>query len=445
MLNLWQILGLGLFALALCRLLLAGRAWWRAQRRQAASLAAERQLLERQMTHAVDPAAVPAGLAMAWQGFRGFRVRRKVAENGDICSFYLEPQDARPLPSFKPGQYLTFQLLVAGQKRPVVRCYSLSDAPRRDYFRVSIKRLPAPADKPEAQPGLGSNHFHDHIKEGDLVSVKAPNGDFYCDLAGTAPVVLLGGGIGLTPVLCMANALMEQGGQREAWLFYGLRGMADLAFIEQLKRLASQPRFRVCLAFSKAPANDAVWQALAATGILLETYLAGPRQPPGKLILVAGERVGVPLLQKLLPGPLPYHYYMCGPGPMMASLSEDLPAWGVPLTAIHQEAFGPSSTRKKAPTSGPAAAPAPSVSWRIEFAQSHQTLAWDASLDNLLDLAREHGIPLDSGCRIGNCGTCLVGLKSGRVRYAAAPNAAISPDSCLTCVAVPESDLVIDA
>ena len=65
----------------------------------------------------------------SWNGFRKFRIVEKVAETSDISSFHLAPHDGKPLPPFLPGQYVTFQLNVAGQPRPVVRCYSLSERP----------------------------------------------------------------------------------------------------------------------------------------------------------------------------------------------------------------------------------------------------------------------------------------------------------------------------
>ncbi len=120
-------------------------------------------------------------------------------ETGDICSFYLEPHDRRPLPSFMPGQYLTFRLNIPGQAKPVIRCYSLSDGPKAEYFRVTIKKVGPPPGKADGKPGLVSSHFHDQIEQGDIVDVKAPGGQFFLDPAEDTPAVLIGGGIGLTP------------------------------------------------------------------------------------------------------------------------------------------------------------------------------------------------------------------------------------------------------
>ena len=111
-----------------------------------------------------DEPDVPAD---SWAGFREFWVQRREVEDGNrsICSFYLVPIDGQPLPSFRPGQFLTFRLPIEDpathQPKTVVRCYSLSDRPQPDYYRISIKRVPAPADQPEVPPGVSSNFFHD--------------------------------------------------------------------------------------------------------------------------------------------------------------------------------------------------------------------------------------------------------------------------------------------
>ena len=95
----------------------------------------------------------------AWDGFREFLVKRRVIEDDarSVCSFYLAPVDGQPLPVFKPGQFLTFRLQledpVRHEPKSVVRCYSLSDRPNPDYYRVSIKRTPPPAEPPGVPAG----------------------------------------------------------------------------------------------------------------------------------------------------------------------------------------------------------------------------------------------------------------------------------------------------
>ena len=179
--------------------------------------------------HQTLPSASEPASVAAWSGFRNFRVDRKEIEDGaqSICSFYLVPEDKQPLPTFKPGQFLTFRLEVPavpapdGKTEQITRCYSLSDAPRQDFYRVSIKRVPAPTGS-AYPPGRSSNYFHDHIQVGEQLQVRAPGGHFHID-SSDAPVVLVGGGIGNTPVLSMLNWCVAEQPGREVWLFYGVR------------------------------------------------------------------------------------------------------------------------------------------------------------------------------------------------------------------------------
>lgn len=373
----------------------------------------------------------PAVVA-AWSGFRSFRVDRKVVEDAaqSICSFYLVPTDRQALPAFLPGQFLTFRLDVptaAGTSEQIVRCYSLSDAPRADYYRVSIKRVPAPAGS-DLPPGRSSNHFHDHVAVGDILQVRAPGGHFHIDSA-DSPVVLIGGGIGITPMLSMLNwSLAEQPG-REVWLFYGVRNSREPVMKEQFEALAAaHPNFHLRLCFSDPLPEDRPGQDFQHHG-----------------------RADVRLLRMELPLK-PYHYYICGPTPMMESLVAALEDWGVPEAHIHFEAFGPASIKRK-PASAPAEAVAPQKDIAsdiasdivVTFAKSGKQLAWQPGAGSLLDFAEANGVKVDSGCRAGGCGSCQTTIQSGEVSYRQAPDYDPEPGSCLLCCCAPKTSVTLEA
>lgn len=377
---------------------------------------------------AVRAARVKTEQAVAsWNGWRKFQVVKRAPEPGDICSFYLQPHDGKALPGFKPGQYLTFQLNIPGKDKPVVRCYSLSDGVRPDYYRVSIKRCPAPKGKPEIPPGLSSNFFHDHVKEGDILDVRAPGGHFFLDLESNSPVVLIGGGIGITPVLSMLNTLVSDGVlKRQVHFFLGVRSSKDhpmKAHLEELKRLHDKLTLHVC--YSQPEATD----------VKDRDYQYA-------------ERVSVDLFKRVLPSNN-FDFYLCGPPPMMESVVPDLEKWGVPDERVHFEAFGPASVKKvkkdePAPVAA-AAGGAATAGLEIVFAKSNRTCTWNAASGTLLEFAEKNGVTMDFGCRAGNCGTCLTAVKEGEVSYANPPGAAPEKGSCLTCVAVPKTKLVLDA
>ena len=356
---------------------------------------------------------------LSWNGFRKFKVVSKVKETHDITSFYLSPHDGKPLPSFFPGQFLTFQLNIEGNTHPVVRCYSLSDSPHHpDRYRVSIKKVPPPRNDPKAPPGLVSNHFHESINENDILDVKAPSGQFYLDIHAKGPVVLLAGGVGITPVLSMLNALVEIESQREIWFCLGVRNKKEHIMKEHLEKVAKENPNVNLQVFYSSPAETDFKEK--------DYHIEG--------------RVKVSSLINLLPSNN-YDFYICAPPPMVEDLRNDLAAWGVPKTSIHFEAFGPATVKKC--TTNSESKDVPKID--ISFTKSGKVFPWDPNLTSLLELAENNGIPLDSGCRAGNCGTCLTAIKSGEVSYVGEPGSLPEEGSCLACIAVPKGDLTLDA
>lgn len=367
----------------------------------------------------------------AWAGFRTFRVASKVLEdaNGQICSFYLVPEDAMPLAPFLPGQFLTFKLELPaanGGVDTVVRCYSLSDAPQKDHYRVSIKRVTSPMGS-QAPPGVSSNYFHDHVQMGSLLQVRSPAGHFCIDRS-DSPSVLIGGGIGITPLLSMLNWCLKEQPGREVWLFYGVRNYAELAMPEHLISLAKEhAEFHLHLCFSE-PSEPELTQTTSETAHHHQT------------------RVTVSLLRRLLPLK-PYHFYICGPAPMLQSLVPALEDWGVPDGHIHFEAFGPASIKRKRSAQAlppETSFPGASGDLVVTFEKSGKQLPWRPVLGSLLELAEANGIAVNSGCRAGGCGTCQTIIRSGEVAYSQAPDFDPEPGTCLLCVCTPKTAVVLE-
>ncbi|MFA5083427.1 MAG: 2Fe-2S iron-sulfur cluster-binding protein [Hydrogenophilaceae bacterium] len=367
-----------------------------------------------------QPEPIPESVSspLAWEGWREFRVVRREYEDvaGHVCSFYLAPADGKPLPAYLPGQFLTFRLDVAdpagGGSKVIVRCYSLSDRPAADHYRISVKRVPAAS--PGLPAGLSSNHCHDHVRAGDILAVKAPSGHFHLDVNGDGPVVLVAGGIGITPIYSMLSAALAMRPEREIQLFYGVRDGSEMVMrgqIDELARRHANLRLHVC--FSRPGPDDVPGQDYRHEG----------RVDIGRLRLELGLK--------------PYHFYICGPAPMMETLVPALADWGVPEVRIHYEAFGPATVtrRAQAPEAGPALA--------VTFKQSGRRLDWQAG--SLLELAEAGGVQVESGCRSGCCGACQTTIVSGEVAYGQAPEFDVEPGSCLLCLAKPRTDLVLAA
>jgi len=145
-------------------------------------------------------------------------------------------------------------------------------------------------------------------------------------------------------------------------------------------------------------------------------------------------------MQRLVPTDA-YDFYVCGPPSMMDSITRDLEAWGVPAYRMHTEAFGPATIKRS--VRGPATQPDCGIN--VTFVRSGVTVQWSRCESPLLELAEEHSVAIDFGCRAGSCGTCVTRLLSGTVRYLHQPNAPLEGDEVLPCIAVPAEPLSLDA
>jgi ferredoxin-NADP reductase len=370
-------------------------------------------------------ALVEEAPALAWQGFRSFRVERKVFEDAlqTVCSFHLAPEDGKPLPDFLPGQFLTFRFDVpvaqAGTEQ-IVRCYSLSDAPRAHGYRISVKRVMPPVGS-GFSPGRSSAFLHDHVEVGSQLQVRAPGGHFHVD-RGESPLVLIGGGIGITPMLSMVNwCLAEQPG-REIWLFYGVRNSREMIMKSHLEGLAAaHPNFRLQACFSDPLPED----------VAVRDYQHR-------------SRIDVNVLRMQLPLNA-YHFYICGPAPMMEGLVGALEDWGVPDARIHFEAFGPGSVKRRTAASAASRETGDQAGIAVTFARSGRELLWQPARGTLLQFAEANGIAVNSGCRAGGCGSCQTTIQSGEVAYREAPDFDPEPGSCLLCVCTPKTNVTLEA
>ncbi len=379
------------------------------------------QLGQETLTAALERSRSESG----WTGLRKFRIDEKVDEGADIYSFYLSAHDGQIIPSFLPGQHLTFRLRIPGKDKLVTCCYSLSDSPQTDRYRISVKRLAPPDEQPDLPAGLVSDYFHHQLGKGDIVDVISPSGKFYLDMTRHTPVVLIGAGIGVTPVLSMLNSICQANIQRETWFFYGVRNSNEQIMRPHLEMLANN--------------NENVHMQFCYSQPL-------HKDEPG-MDFHHPERVSIELLQKILPSNN-YDFYICGPLVMMQSLEIGLKAWGVPDNKIHMERFGPSSgsaqiaaNQKVLSYSGSQS----SEEYTVNFARSGKSVKWMGTTENLLELAEEHDIIIDSCCRSGNCGTCMTEIKSGEIDYRGISEMVVAPGYCLPCIARPSSDVILDA
>ena len=360
-----------------------------------------------------------------WRGRRRFRVVKRVDETPDltVCSFYLEPMDRKAVSGFRPGQFLTFEVPDVSGAGKVRRCYSLSDAPQssgvQTGYRVTIKRLNAPATAPAGTPGgIGSQFFH-QLDHNSVVDVLAPAGEFVLDQDSSAPVVLIAGGVGITPLMSMLEWVLEVQPHRQVWLFNGVRNRSEHIMYDHLKRLAGAHQNFQHVTFYSQPSP----YCRLGTDYELEG------------------RISVGHLSALLRGG-GYKFYICGPQLMMDEIYAGLLQWGVPSGDIACETFGTSHAapaRFEQPSD-----PNDDVVAHVKFTRSKKHASWNAGAGNLLELAEQSGINARYGCRSGGCGTCEMRVLSGEVTYVRQPMIRPKAGACLACIAKPATDLVLD-
>jgi ferredoxin-NADP reductase len=268
---------------------------------------------------------------------------------------------------------------------------------------------------------MSSGYFHDRVNVGDVLQLKAPSGHFFIDPDPGVDVVLIAGGIGITPMMSMLQWCLDEQPARMVHLYYGLRHGGEHAFKQALDSLAAaHPNLHLNITYSRADAADRLGRDFQHEG-----------------------HIDIALLRRTLPHGR-HQFYVCGPAAMMESLVPALEDWGVARTDIHFEAFGPASVKgSSAQWIDAATRDAAGVS--VQFVRSARSLVWNAADASLLDFAERHGVQVDSGCRAGSCGTCETKLLSGDILYAHKPDYDIAPGHCLLCVGVPTSAVSIEA
>ena len=341
----------------------------------------------------------------AW---RPFRVAKIVDESSVIRSFYLEPADGLGLIPHSAGQHLPIRLSIVGEDRPVMRTYTLSTAPSDGNYRISVKRQ-----------GLASKHLHDHIREGDMVEVRAPAGDFTVDALERRPAVLMAAGVGVTPMLAMLRHIVYEGLRtrhvRPTIFFHAARSKAERAFDVEIAELAQQ-----------------AGGAVRVVRLLQLTEGASPHQDYD-----AQGRIDIGLLKQTL-GFDDYDFLLCGPPPFMRSIYDGLRSLNVADARVHAEAFGPASLLRSSdiadaePAAQPATVPVP-----VAFAASGKEARWTPDSGNLLELAEARGLAPEFSCRGGSCGTCRTRIIEGAVAYPVKPSAKVGEREALICCAVP--------
>ena len=295
-----------------------------------------------------------------------------------------------------------------GAEKPATRTYSLTSAPGDPFLRISVKR--------EAG-GHVSAHLHDTLKPGDLIEARAPRGSFTLDTTTDRPAVLIGAGVGITPMISMArhavNEALRTRRLRPLTVLHAARDLSQRAFAAEFRALSratgGQIRYLSVLSHPQAQDPDASYDAKGRiTGDTLRAALALDD----------------------------YDFFLCGPGPFMQDIYDTLRTLGVNDTRIHAESFGPAALTRQADTGADAPAET-ATSASVTFARSGGEHLWTPDQGSLLELAESHGLTPEFSCRGGTCGTCATRVVEGEVTYPAPPGFTPEPGQALICCAMP--------
>ncbi|TDF86196.1 pyridoxamine 5'-phosphate oxidase family protein [Pseudomonas sp. H9] len=336
--------------------------------------------------------------------WHAWRVTRVQQESSDIRSFYLEPQDNSEI-TFIAGQHLPIRILTADAET-LIRTYSVSSAPSDGHVRISVK-----------QQGKASQHLHTQVQVGDVLQVRPPLGNFMLTDDTERPVVLIGAGVGITPMMSMVRALVAQIQQQQRTcpihMFQSARTLGDLPFQAELQALLQHAAglLHIHRTLSR-PDADAVLER--------DYQLAGR-------LSFAQVKARLPLDD--------YDFYLCGPAGFLQDMYDGLRGVNIPDARIHAETFGPSALHRVETT--PSTTQAATAPVPVYFANSATEARWKPDSGSLLELAESRGLNPEFSCRGGSCGTCATRLISGNVHYSNPPAELPAAGNVLICCAVP--------
>lgn len=352
--------------------------------------------------------------------FRRLRVTRRVRESESIVSFELSPTDSVPLAPFRAGQFVAVRLEMR-EGEALVRAYSLSGDPAdTSRWRISVKQETNPR-------GRGSCHLHERVVVGDEIEVAGPSGEFICAEDCDRPVVLLSGGVGVTPMLSMLHRL-SSASTRRVHFIHACENGAVHAFRDEVRRLSSvRPGIGVHVCYRLPRDEDR--DTFDTSGLLTKETL-----------------------QALLPID-DYEVYLCGPPPFMQANWNLLRSLGVARERIHYEFFGPatvleadasrSATESQPPSESKPEQSADGKAITVRFQPHGEPIAWNPACGSLLEFAEWCGYAPPFSCRTGICNSCVTPLVAGQVGYVQPPLDPPADGYLLLCSAKPLTSVTL--
>jgi ferredoxin-NADP reductase len=350
-------------------------------------------------------------LRRTWNGWRQFIVSEVSRPAEGVLGIRFTPLDKKGLPDFQPGQHVSIRVLTAHGAEPLVRAYSLTGPAHLDArtdYAIAVRHQRGVDAAGAGWQGALSSHLHSRIAVGNIVELQAPSGRFTLPIESAEPLVLIAGGIGITPFISQLETIFQDGRPvSNIHLHYANRNGSFHAFKERLKELAA-----------------------LLPGLTVTNYYDAPivGESEHRCERITDRVVTDEQIRKRA------RVYLCGPDAMMRAIRAGLVARGMPDFDIFHEAFG-AAIRAVVDNGQP---------HEITFTRSGRKATWHPSSGTLLEFAEKMGISMPSGCRVGQCESCAIQIIKGTVEHlhGEAPD---DPAIVLGCQAVPRSDLEIYA
>ncbi len=345
------------------------------------------------------------------------RCVRVIRETWDVKTFCFNAEQPVMF-FFKPGQFVTLELEIDGEQ--VMRSYTISSSPSVPYsFSISVKRVPG---------GLVSNWLHDNLKEHDELVVHGPVGDFNCIDHPADKVLLLSGGVGITPVMSMARWFFDTNADVDMAFIHSARTPSDIVYQRELEHMCSRvTNFNLAVICERIEIGQA-WNGYRG-------YLDRAK------------------LEMVVPDFMSRRIFCCGPTPYMDAVRAILADSGFDMNFYHEESFG--STPKEASLDALEQAEIAvreaeeirdSDLFTVEFTQSGMSVQV-APGETVHAAANRLGLNIPKACGVGICGTCKVRKTAGEVDIQ--HNGGITEEDLnegyiLSCCSTPLSDVTIE-
>ena len=310
---------------------------------------------------------------------------------------------------------------------------------------------------------LGSTYFHEFVKEGDLVQTALPKGHFFIEHNKKSGVVLVAGGIGITPMVSMGKDLAERRSEREVILYYGVRNLSDLVLLDDICKMSEGLKFFMAYICISDPTYGHNSQPMVDNVSPLYEEILGKIKGNEKINLVTGFdisghliydlslskgcRVSVSLMKhQLEPVNKVYDFYLCGPPALMKSVVTDLYHWNIPKERVHWEGFGPCAVMWPADILNSPLKPC-TVTFIDRQKDEKVFMDWtpaSGALMHLADNKSDSMRKIPRSCGAGFCGTCKSSFK-GKIVYESEPSYKnLQKNQCLPCVGKPDGDVIVE-